>query len=131
MEKRELICICCPLGCFLTVTMEENNIKVSGNTCPKGKQYALEEVMNPRRILTTTLPVKGGEIPMVSVKTKESIPKSKLFDCMKALVNIDVEAPINIGDVIIYNLAETNVSLIATQRVLKNIESFNHTKVVK
>lgn len=118
MEKRELTCIGCPLGCAVTVEMEGGEIlKITGNTCKRGEEYARKEVTNPTRIVTSIVRVNGGKIPMVSVKTKSDIPKSKIFDCAKALQNVQVEAPVHIGDVIMENVADTGVSVVATKNV--------------
>ncbi len=89
MGKRELICIGCPMGCPVTVQMNGTQvISVSGNTCPRGDAYARKEVTNPTRIVTSTVKVEGGSVGMVSVKTKEDIPKDKIFDCVRALKDI-------------------------------------------
>ena len=72
---------------------------------------------NPTRIVTSIVRVIGGRIPMVSVKTKSDIPKSKIFECAKALQNVQVEAPVHIGDVIVENVAGTGVSVVATKNV--------------
>ena len=80
MEVRELICIGCPLGCPLTVKMDGDQIEVSGNTCKRGDDYARKEVLSPTRIVTSSVHVTGGAIEMVSVKTKEDIPKGKIFE---------------------------------------------------
>lgn len=118
METRELICINCPMGCPLTVTLEEGVVtKVTGNTCKRGEIYAKKEVTAPTRIVTSTVRVEGGNIPMVSVKTKEDIPKEKIFACVEALKNVVVKAPVHIGDVIIKNVADTGVDIIATKVV--------------
>ncbi|WP_278910380.1 DUF1667 domain-containing protein [Enterocloster bolteae] len=88
MEKRELICIGCPMGCPLTVELENGEIKtITGYTCKKGETYARKEVTNPTRIVTSTVRVEGGRADMVSVKTREDIPKDKIFQCVKALMN--------------------------------------------
>ena len=117
MEKRELICIGCPLGCPLTVTMEGEQITVAGNTCKRGDIYARKEVTNPTRIVTSTVRITGGSEAMVSVKTKEDIPKGKIFDCVKALKNVEVAAPVHIGDVLVKDVAGTGVDVIATKNV--------------
>lgn len=118
MEKRELICIGCPLGCPVTVTMEHAKVLgVEGNTCKRGDDYARKEVTNPTRIVTSTVMVEGGKDVMVSVKTRRDIPKDKIFDCVKALKNVVVKAPVHIGDVIVANAAETGVDFIATSEV--------------
>lgn len=120
MEKRELICINCPLGCPLTVELDGTEVvKVSGNTCPRGAAYAKKEVTDPTRIVTSIVRVEGGKSEMVSVKTQKDIPKDKIFDCIKALKGVTVEAPIFIGEVIVANAAGTGVDFIATKNVLK------------
>jgi CxxC motif-containing protein len=104
MEKIEMICINCPLGCSLTVERNGEDFKVSGNTCPRGAKYAVEELTHPVRTLTTTVAVANREGKYVAVKTAKPISKSKLFEAM-ALVNATkAEAPIKIGDVIIENM---------------------------
>jgi len=86
MEEKDLICINCPLGCPLTVTLENGEVKaVAGNTCPRGEAYARKELTNPTRIVTSTVKVKGGMLAMASVKTAGDIPKGKIFDCVKAI----------------------------------------------
>jgi len=115
MEKRELICIGCPLGCMLTVDMEDGAvINVTGNTCPRGKAYAEKEVTNPTRIVTSTVRVAGGDRPSVSCKTKSDIPKSKIFDVARALKEVEAKAPISIGDVLVEDVAGTGVQIVAT-----------------
>ena len=118
MSTVNLICIGCPLGCPLTVEMEAGEVKsVAGNTCPRGDAYAKMELTNPTRIVTSTVRVLGGKLPMVSVKTESDIPKGKIFDCVKALKDIEVKAPVKIGDVIVENVAGTGVNIIATKNV--------------
>lgn len=119
MEKRELICIGCPLGCPLTVTMEGPEITVTGNTCKRGEIYAKKEVTNPTRVVTSSVHVKDGVIAMVSVKTKDDIPKDKIFACMEEIRGVSVTAPVHIGDVVIENCAGTGVPVIATKNVEK------------
>ena len=83
MEKRDLTCIGCPLGCQITVTMENGEVTdVKGNTCPRGDKYAREEVTNPTRVVTSIVKVEGGNLAAVSVKTKDVIPKGKIFESL-------------------------------------------------
>lgn len=118
MDKKELTCISCPMGCQLLVEIEANKVtKVSGNICKRGEAYALKEVSNPTRIVTTTVRVIGGEKSFVSVKTKEDIPKGKIFECINALIDISVKAPIQIGDVILKDVADTGVDIVATMNI--------------
>ena len=118
MEKRELICIGCPLGCMITVEMENGEVvSLKGNTCKRGDAYARKEVTNPTRIVTSSVCVENGEIPMVSVKTKSDIPKGKIFQCVKDLENVTLKAPVHIGDVVVANVAGTGVDIVATKNV--------------
>ena len=106
------------MGCPLTVKMEHGEVvSVTGNTCKRGDIYARKEVTNPTRIVTSTVRDTGGSEAMVSVKTKEDIPKGKIFDCVKALKNVEVAAPVHIGDVLVKNVAGTGVDVIATKNV--------------
>lgn len=120
MDTRNLTCIGCPLGCALQVTLENEEVtSVTGNTCKRGDDYARKEVTHPTRIVTSTVCVHGGEIPMVSVKTENDIPKEKIMDIMKCINSLTVDAPVSIGDVLLSDIAGTGVNLIATKEVLK------------
>lgn len=120
MEQRELTCIGCPLGCALTVTLENGAVQsVQGNTCPRGDAYARKEVTAPTRIVTSTVRVTGGTLPAVSVKTAGDIPKGKIFDCVRALKDVAVPAPVRIGQVIVPDVAGTGVAIVATKNIDK------------
>ncbi len=117
-EIRELTCINCPMGCQLSVTLENGTVlSVSGNTCPKGDTYAIKEVTAPTRVVTSTVPVEGGEIARASVKTAADIPKDKIFDIMAEIRRVKLTAPVGAGDVVIENAAGTGVDVIATKDV--------------
>lgn len=116
MEK-ELICICCPRGCHLKVNIEEN--KVTGNSCKRGESYGLNEVTNPVRVVTTTVKINNGEIDVLPVKTKGEIPKSLIFKCMDVLKNIEVNAPIKIGDIIVENILDTGIDIVSCRNLKK------------
>ena len=118
MEERKLICIGCPMGCPLTVEIDGAEVvSVTGNTCKRGDVYARKEVTNPTRIVTSTVRVTGGDHEMVSVKTKEDIPKGKIFECVQALKGVSVQAPVHIGVVILEDVAGTGVPIVATKNV--------------
>ena len=120
MEQKNLTCIGCPLGCQITVELENGEvISVTGNTCKRGDDYARKEVTSPTRIVTSTVKVSGGNAPTVSVKTKSDIPKDRIFDCAKALKEVMVQAPIAIGDVVLENVAGIGVDIVATKAVEK------------
>lgn len=116
-ETHELICINCPLGCPLSVVVEAGEVlSVSGNTCKRGETYGRKEVTNPTRIVTTSVPVDGSASErMVSVKTEADIPKGKIFDVMEALQGVRAQAPVAIGDVILANVCDTGVNVVATR----------------
>ena len=118
MVKRELVCIGCPLGCAITAEISDNNdVKITGNSCKIGQEYGVKECTNPTRILTSTVPIIGREDIMLPVKTERDVPKDKIEVCIKALKGIRVNAPINIGDIILRNVANTGVNFIATRTI--------------
>ena len=112
----ELICIVCPKGCHLKVD-EENGYTVTGNGCPRGAAYGQKELTNPTRVITSTVRVEGGTLPVVSCKTRTDIPKGKIFDVARALKTVTVPAPVTIGQVLVDNVADTGVEIIATKNV--------------
>ncbi|MCR5639992.1 MAG: DUF1667 domain-containing protein [Lachnospiraceae bacterium] len=118
MEVRNLTCIGCPMGCQLEVTIDQGTVvSVTGNTCKRGDDYARKEVTNPTRIVTSTVPVIGGKIAMVSCKTASDIPKDKIFACMEEINQVTVAAPVKVGDVILKDICHTGVDIIATKDV--------------
>ncbi len=114
---RELICINCPLGCPLTVTIDGDEITVTGNTCPRGEAYGKKEVTDPTRIVTSTVPVSGGDMARLPVKTASDIPKGKILEVMEAVHAARVQAPVRIGDVVVRDAAGTGVDILATRDV--------------
>ena len=116
MEKKELTCICCPMGCALNIEMENNEVvKVSGNTCKRGDTYARAEIVRPVRMVTTIVKVENGKLKTLPVKTKEPIDKDKIKLCLHALKDAKVKAPVRIGDIIVSNVE--GVDIIATSNV--------------
>ena len=112
MEKRELVCIVCPRGCHLTV---DETLNVTGNTCKRGEMYGRQEVTNPTRTVTSTVRVEGGELPLCPVKTKDPIPKGKIFEVMDEINKVHLKTPVHIGDVVIEDVAGTGVAVVATR----------------
>ena len=120
METKDLTCINCPLGCQISVKIDGDEVvEVSGNTCKKGEEYAIKEVTNPTRIITSTVIVEGGSgnNSQVSVKTETDIPKDKIYDVMDALKGVSIKAPVKIGDVIVEDVAGTDVNIVATRNI--------------
>ena len=127
VEKRELTCIVCPLGCTLEVNMENNQIKdVKGNGCKRGISYAQAECTNPTRTLTTTMRVENGKYPLVPVKSEKEIPKHLMLACMKVINNTKATAPIQIGDVLVENILDTGVNIVASSNLTKNSLCLSH-----
>lgn len=120
MKEINLVCIGCPLGCPLVVEMESGAVvRVRGNTCPRGDAYARKEVTHPTRVVTSTVRVRGGTLAMVSCKTRTDVPKDKIFDVMRALKEVEVDAPVQIGEVLLADAAQTGVEVVATKTVEK------------
>lgn len=117
---REFPCVSCPLGCLLRVEVGDGAIqKIAGYRCPRGEAYAREEVTDPKRVLATSVKVLGGDYPLVSVRTDRPIPKRLIPEAMALIRGIVVEAPVNLGEVILPDLLGTGAKLIATRSVRK------------
>lgn len=117
-NARDIVCINCPMGCRLTVTETENGgWLIEGNQCKRGHDYAIREVTAPTRMLTSTVKVRNGFLPRLPVRTKTAIPKEKIFDAMKVVNHVVVDAPVKMGDVIVRDLLGTGVDLIASRDI--------------
>lgn len=110
---KELTCIICPMGCSLSITEENGTYHVTGNTCPRGEVYAKAELTNPVRTLTTSVATKNGEI--ISVKSDNPIPKELLLDAVKEIAKIKIATPVKVGDIVLTNILNTGVNIIATK----------------
>ena len=119
MMDRVITCVLCPNGCELDVAYDdkptEESVAVEGNLCPKGVAYAVEELVRPRRTLTTSVQVLGSSQRLVSVKTASPIPCQDVLVARKELMGIVLDAPVSIGDVVIGNVAGTGVDVVATR----------------
>lgn len=111
---RNLTCIVCPRGCQLVAELDENGavLSVTGNTCPRGKQYAIDECTHPMRTVTSTVRTADGGV--VPVKTDRTIPKELMFDCMKEIDRASVALPTHIGDKVIEDLLGTGANVVVT-----------------
>ena len=108
---RELTCIVCPKGCPMKVSLEGKEIlDITGFTCPRGKQYAIDECTHPMRTITSTVRAENGAV--VPVKTDRTVPKELMFECMKEINRATVKLPARIGDVVIENLLGTGARLV-------------------
>ena len=100
-----MTCIECPIGCAVHVETEEGKVvSVYGNACPRGKMYVENEVICPKRVLTTTVRMENGKI--LSVKTDKPIEKAKLFEVMEKIKRLHPKSDVHIGDILAENIAD-------------------------
>ena len=109
----QIICICCPKGCHLTV--DEATLAVAGNGCERGIAYGQNELTHPVRVVTSTVRVEGAPLRRVPVKTNGSVPKESVFAVMDALENVVLQAPVNAGDIALANVCGTGVDIVVTR----------------
>ncbi len=113
--ERNLTCILCPRGCTLNVTVDGDNVFVTGNACPRGRHYGEEEVVAPKRTVTSIVRVSNREDVMVSVKTDKPVNKADIFAVMEEIRKASVAAPIKVGDIILSDVCGSNI--IATKDI--------------
>ena len=111
---KELTCIVCPRGCRLKV---DDNMEVTGNACPRGKMYAINELTNPTRTITSSIRVSNRPYTLVSVKTDKTVPKDKMFDVMKEIDKLEVQAPTRIGQIVLPNILGTDANIVITKDI--------------
>ena len=115
-KKRHFTCVTCPIGCEIDVELRDSDVlSMSGNKCAKGKEFVLQELEEPMRILTTTIRIRGAKWTMLPVRTDEPIPKRLLFEVVKELANIELQAPVAMSDVIVADIAGTGANIVATR----------------
>lgn len=124
IETLQFNCTTCPSECLLTVEVERDasgNVaevrSATGNNCPRGDKFAHQELTCPMRVLTTTVAVSGGDETLLPVRTAEAIPLELHAQAMNLIRDLVVEAPIHMGDVILPNLLDTNINLIASMDI--------------
>ena len=116
METKIMNCIMCPMGCEMTVTLENGKFAgVTGNSCPRGAKYAETEVTDPRRMLTTTVRIKGGLLPLLPVVSSDVLPKGKIAECAAFLRKVTVQAPVKAGEVIVADILGLGVDIVASR----------------
>ncbi len=121
-ETLQFNCTTCPSECLLTVEVERDADdavvevrSVTGNSCPRGDKFAHQEL--PMRVLTTTVAVSGGDEALLPVRTAEAIPLALHTQTMSLIRGLVVKAPIRMGDVVLKNLLNTNIDLIASMDI--------------
>lgn len=116
MKTHTFTCIVCPLSCNIDLVEGEHDIiEITGHLCQRGEKYVFDEFKSPVRILTTTVGVEGGVLPVIPVRSDRPIPKASLKKSMKTLNTIQVKAPIKCGEIIFHNIEKTGVNIIASR----------------
>lgn len=111
---KELICIMCPKGCHLTV---DDDLNVTGNTCPRGVTYGKQEVTDPRRYLTSTVKIKSKSYRRLPVISSNDLPKDKISDVIRYLDTVEINAPVKVKDVVVKNVLGLGVDIVATRTI--------------
>lgn len=118
--NRTFTCIVCPNGCEIEAEYEGVQVlSVTGSLCPKGKTYVIQELMDPRRTIATSIQVEGGALPLTSVRLTNAIPKNHIFDVMHEINRQTLTAPVHIGDVVIKNILGLDSDVIVTRNIEK------------
>jgi CxxC motif-containing protein len=114
--KEEMICITCPMGCRLTVTREGSAVlRVEGNSCKKGQSFAEAELTDPRRMVATTVQVRGAIHPLIPVYTETPFPKPRIAELLDALRGLEISAPVSMNQVVLENALNTGINVIASR----------------
>lgn len=120
MNNESLVCIICPKACVMSIELEDNKVKsISGNKCKRGIGYAEKEFTNPERELASTVLINNGVLPLLPVRASKALPKDSLLKVMEVINKIEVIAPIKVGDVVIENVLDLGVDIIASRSIKK------------
>jgi len=121
---KEFICILCPNGCEITVELDDEStdslLRLEGASCQRGGEYVQQELFAPQRNIATSVKVECGNLPLVSVRLTDAIPKERIFDVMDEIKKITLQAPVSIGQVIIENVLGLQRDVIATKHIRRN-----------
>lgn len=121
MREEKITCIVCPRACTITLTIDSKGriINIIGYGCNRGKIFAKEEITNPKRIITTTIRIENGLWKMLPVRTVSHVPKQKQFEILKEIHKIIIKAPVKMNQIIIRNVSNTGVDVIAERDMSK------------
>ena len=118
----EMTCIVCPNGCSLNAEKNGEEIVVTGNRCPRGKIFAINELTKPMRTICSTVKTIYPEVPVLPVRTSNEIPKDMIFEVMNEINKVVIDKKIKLGDVVIKNVLGLKVDIIATSNLLQERE---------
>lgn len=114
---KNIICTLCPKGCHLSVDLE--NMSVSGNGCPRGVKYGISELTAPMRTLTSTVKIDGAICRRCPVRSSADVPRESVPEIMKLLDTVQLTAPVSLGDVIFENVLGTGADIVVTRNLNK------------
>lgn len=117
---KDIRCIICPTGCLVHVENVNGELIIEGHSCKRGEEYAREEFISPKRILTTTMRVENGFLPLIPVRSDKPIPKDKLENTLKEIAKTKTIAPIKMGDILLKNVLELDINIIASRDLNKS-----------
>jgi CxxC motif-containing protein len=117
--SKDIRCIVCPTGCLVHVENKNGELIIEGHSCQRGEEYARTEFIAPKRILTTTIRVENGFLPLLPVRSDLPIPKEKLQETLKEIAKTVVKAPIKMGDVLLKKVLGLDVNIIASRDVIE------------
>ncbi len=114
----DIVCTICPTSCLVQAEWNDTELlNISRQQCKLAWDYIESEIFDPRRVVTTTLPVEGGRFPLVSVRSESGVPKDMVMDVMDELANVVAHPPIRVGDVLVPNVLDTGINIVATRHV--------------
>ena len=115
-EEKVFHCIMCPMGCELRAEVEDGAVlSVTGNQCPRGAKYARDEITAPKRMLTSTVRIQGGILPLLPIVSAAPLPKARILDCARALRKVEIAAPVRAGDVVAADILGLGVDIVASR----------------
>jgi len=115
-EKKHFVCVVCPIGCEIDLVHDDSKIiSMEGNKCEKSEEFVTQELIEPMRILTTTVRIEGSRWPVVPVRIDKVVPKRLFPRVMKQLRRIKLQAPVNMLDVVVRDVMHTGANIIATR----------------
>lgn len=126
--KKTFTCIVCPNGCSIDAEYTSDKSgktqiqSMTGNLCPRGKEYVTQELVCPMRTISTSILVHGGELPLASVRLTKPIPREKIFDAMKEIRQLSVDAPVEAGTIILHNILGTDSDVMVTRNVAEKTD---------
>ena len=116
--KGQFTCIVCPTSCEVNAEWDETELRNTDHAqCKLAWDFVRGEIFDPRRMVTTTVRVDDGDLPLVSVKSDPPVPKRTVFEVMQHLSHVVVKAPVNIGDIVVTNVLDTGSNIVATKRI--------------